>query len=101
MASLLGVALAALLLEDDDFVTLNMGFNYSSDTCVRDNGGANIYFAILVFCEKYFVKRQSFSFRSVQAINIESLVFLHFILQPCYFNNYIHDFYSVFNGAQR
>ena len=26
MASLLGVALAALLLEDDDFVALNMGF---------------------------------------------------------------------------
>jgi hypothetical protein len=89
MAGLLVVALTALLLEDDHFVGLYMAQDARGNRSTFDNGGADGD-AVLVFAEQYAIKREFVALIAGQTVNVHALVFLHFVLQPCYFYDGVH-----------
>ncbi len=67
-----------------------MSFNLGSDLCTADSWGANVYLAVILD-QQYVIKGNFRSFVVLQTIDKDQLVFLYFVLVPCYFYNCVHN----------
>ncbi len=83
------VAFSSFLFKDDHFVAFEVLNNFCCYSSSTDSRGANIYLPVVVN-QKNFIKGHFRTFFVFQSVNENLLVFLNFILMPCYFYNCIH-----------
>ena len=93
------VTLAALLFEDQHFVTFQMALNRGIHGCALDCGGANGHFGPVVD-EKDLIKADLVSFFVLQTVHVEPLILLYLILVPCNFYDGVHNVPLFLRGAK-
>jgi hypothetical protein len=89
VALLLLIALAALLFEDQNLVTFQVIYKTGVYNCAVNNRGANFYFSAVLY-QEYLGKAELCTGIAFEAVNVDLLVFLYFVLLPCYLYNGVH-----------
>ena len=102
MASELAVALAATLVEDEDFVTLHeWGDDLENYFCSFYCWSSYFDFSVVVYQQHFFNLNSCVGFYVLDVVDVELLALFCFELLTLNFCNYVHCFVIMFLGLDR